>query len=135
MFRTQLASTISAPGQTPAPTFWAADASSTAPLPPQAYADSLQPSGDRNIPTAIGQRRRFHGQLRALILSHRSNRQRSWGWNLFCAEAKQLAAQVGLAAMQLTSRRLKRQKKSAALHFLPVTDVAVGAPSSRAMRR
>jgi hypothetical protein len=48
MFRTQLASTISAPGQTPAPTFWAADASSTTPMPPQAYAGSLQPSGDNN---------------------------------------------------------------------------------------
>src|SRR5690242_477967 len=46
MFRTQLASTISAPGQHPAPTFWAADASSTTPAPPQAYAGSLQPSGD-----------------------------------------------------------------------------------------
>src|SRR5262249_3972029 len=44
LFRTQLACTISAPGQHPAPMFWAADASSTIPKPPQAYADSLQPN-------------------------------------------------------------------------------------------
>src|SRR4051812_48740849 len=43
MFRTQLASTISAARHNPAPTFWAADASSTIPAPPQAYAGSLQP--------------------------------------------------------------------------------------------
>jgi hypothetical protein len=48
MFRTQLANIISAPGQTPAPTFWAADASSTIPVPPQAYVGSLQPSGDNS---------------------------------------------------------------------------------------
>ena len=50
LFRTQLASTISAPEQTPAPTFWAADASSTTPVPPQAYAGSLQPSGNNSWP-------------------------------------------------------------------------------------
>jgi hypothetical protein len=49
MFRTQLASTISAARYNPAPTFWAADASSTTPAPLQAYAGSLQPSRQNSL--------------------------------------------------------------------------------------
>jgi hypothetical protein len=49
MFRTQLASTISAARHNPAPTFWVADASSTTPAPPQAYAGSLQPSRQNSL--------------------------------------------------------------------------------------
>src|SRR6266571_4184753 len=51
MFRTQLASTISAARHNPAPTFWAADASSTTPTPPQAYAGSLQPNRPSSRPS------------------------------------------------------------------------------------
>src|SRR5690242_17686415 len=49
MFRTQLASTISAARHNPAPTFWGADASSTTPTPPQAYAGLLQPSRQTSL--------------------------------------------------------------------------------------
>src|SRR5689334_821237 len=49
MFRTQLASTISAARHNPAPTFWAADASSTIRAPPRAYAGSLQPSRQNSL--------------------------------------------------------------------------------------